>query len=205
MTGRRVAAALGLLFLAVPALVAAQGLGDAAARERAKREAAKKAEAKVFTNSDLEQGRPAGTPAPSGAASASPPSSGSSPPSSGAYIPEGEREQEGGEESSSSESVEDRRAQERAYVEDLQAAQNRLAQTEARIRELQAKLNPMSTTFIYGDFNVSGNKAAEEAAVRAELTQSEAGLSSARQAVAAATRALQDFKQGRVPAPVPVE
>jgi hypothetical protein len=197
VTRGRISTALGLLVLALPALVAAQGLGDAAARERAKREAAKKTEAKRFTNEDLEQGRPPATPAASGEGS---PSSSTSA-SSGAPAPSETPDPGAGEASAEA----DRRAQEQQYVDGLQAARNRLTELEARIRELQAKLNPMSTTFIYGDFNVSGNKAAEEAEVRAELTQSEADLASARQAVAVATQALQDFKLGRVPAPVPVE
>jgi hypothetical protein len=196
VTRRWVSTALGVLALALPAVVAAQGLGDAAARERAKREA-KKAEAKVFTNEDLNEGRPPGTPAPSGAASPSTPSSSPAPTTEGGS--------EGEQRSEEASSEEDRRAEEKTYIESLQAAQSRLAQLEARIRELQAKLNPMSTTFIYGDFNTSGNKANEEAEVRAELSQSEVDLNAARQAVALATQALQDFRQGRPAAPPPVE
>lgn len=194
MTRPRTAVALGVVLLALPAVASAQGLGDAAARERAKREA-KKAEAKVFTNEDLEQGRPAGTPSAGGEGSPSvaPPPSSAAPPST-----EGS---DTGSDDSSSEA--DRRAEEQRYLDGLREAQSRLAQLEGRIRELQAKLNPMSTTFIYGDFNVSGDKAAEEAQVRAELAQSEADLNSARQAVAAATQALQDFRQGRPSAPPP--
>ena len=195
MTLRRTATVLGLLALALPAVVAAQGLGDAAARERTKRDAAKKAEAKVFTNEDLDQGRPPGTPAASGDGSPSAPPPSTEPPSS-----------EGPEAGSAEPSPEaERRTEEQRYVDGLQAAQTRLAQIEARIQELQDKLNPMSTTFIYGDYNSFGtDKVKEEAEVRAALTQSQTDLDGARQAVAAATRALQDFKQGRLSAP-PVE
>jgi hypothetical protein len=80
---------------------------------------------------------------------------------------------------------------------DGSAARSRLAQVEARIQELQAKLNPMSTTFIYG--GLGSNSLTEEAEVKAELAQSDGQLNEARQAVADATRALQDFRQGRLP------
>ena len=188
MTLRRIATVLGLLAFALPAFVAAQGLGDAAAREKAKREAAKKAgEAKVFTNEDLAQGRPPGTPA-EGAAS----SSTSSP-------PEGASPDRVSQESAPEA---DRRTEEQPYIEALAAAQSQVAQVEARIRELQAKLNPMSTTFIYGDFGgLGGDKVAEEAEVKAELAQAEGELAAARQAVVDATRAHQDLRQGRPTGP----
>lgn len=186
MTARRLATALALLALAGPAAVAAQGLGDAAARERVRRDAARKAaaakaaeEAKVFTNEDLEAGRPPG--AKPGEAQAAPAEAGSAP--------------------AESPPLQDRFGDERPYLDALQAAQTRLAGVEQRIQELRAKLNPMSSSFIYGAYG--SNSANEEAQVREQLSQAEAELDEARQAVAAANQSLQDFKQGRPPAPPP--
>jgi hypothetical protein len=176
---------LGLLALALPAVVTAQSLGDAAAREKAKREAEKKAgDKKVFTNDDLNEGK-AGTPA-AGASSESAP-------------PEATRPESGDEAAARPSEEPDRRTQEESYVGALTAAQSRVAEVEGRIRELQGKLNPMSTTYVYGDLNVGGNKIAEEAQVKAELAQADADLTAARQAVVDATRALQEFRQGRHP------
>ncbi len=181
MTLRRVATVLALLAV-LPAFAAAQGLGDAAAREKAKRQAGKKAEAKVFTNDDLAQGRPPGTSAQEGAGS----SSTSSPPAGASP------------EAGASEASPEGRTDEQAHLDAVNAARARVAEIESRIKELQAKLNPMSTTFIYGDFNVGGDKVAEEAAVKAELAQAEAQRGDARQAVAQASQAAQEsFRQGR--------
>ena len=69
MTARRVATVLGLLAFLAPVVAAAQGLGDVAARERAKRakqeEGNKASKAKVITNEDLDASRPPGA-APTG-------------------------------------------------------------------------------------------------------------------------------------------
>jgi hypothetical protein len=191
MTMRPTVVFLALVALAVPGAAAAQGLGDAAAREKAKREAAKKAgEAKVFTNEDLHEGD-AGTPA----ATPATPSS-----------------EDAGARRKSDPDAEDHRAdeastreQEQQYLEALAAAQSRVSELEARINELQARLNPMSTTYIYGDFNgLGGDKLAEEAQAKAGLAQAEGELNTARQAVVDATRAVESFRQGRSsPLPVP--
>jgi hypothetical protein len=184
MTARHATIVLGLLAFALPAVAAAQGLGDAAARARAKREAAeKKSEAKVFTNDDLEKGRP-------------PESASTSTSTSRASAP---TQDENPSEDSSSSPMEDRLANERPYLDALQAAQTRVAQIEQRIQGLRSKLNPMSGSFIYGA--TGSNSATEEAEVREQLTQAEGELSAARQAVVQANQALQDFKQGRRSAP----
>jgi len=63
MTSRRIALVSGLLSASLVTPLAAQGLGDTAAREREKRAAQAKAKqdaAKVFTNEDLDKGRPPG-------------------------------------------------------------------------------------------------------------------------------------------------
>lgn len=81
-----------LAVLALPASAAAQGLGDAAARERQKRtESAKPAPPKVFTNEDL----PESAPPPAGdaeAAAPADPDSAADPPSPGAATGSGDAE-----------------------------------------------------------------------------------------------------------------
>jgi len=192
MSVRRIATVLGLLAVVLPAFVAAQGLGDAAAREKAKRDAAKKAGAvKVITNEDLAQGRPPGTPA---AATPATPSAAPRPQAGN----EGREESASESDEGSSEEMEGR-SQEQAHLNAVTAAQSQVAQVEARIQELQAKLNPMSNSFIYGAFG--SNSLTEEAEVRAALTQAEGELNAAREALAAAQRAHQDLRQGRLPPP----
>jgi hypothetical protein len=181
MSAGRTATLLVLLALVLPGLAAAQGLGDLAARERAKRakqESAKKAP--LITNEDLDKGRPAGAASTSGEGASS-------------TVPEG------GGDSPASPPIEDRFAAERAYLDAVQAARDRVAAVESRIQGLQAKLNPMSGSFIYG---ASGsNSANEEAEVRAQLQQAEGELSGARQALVEANQALEDVHQGRSPGP----
>lgn len=192
MTLRRTVTLLALVALVLPGLAAAQGLGDAAAREKAKRDAEKKAaQAKVFTNEDLNEGRP-GTPA---GTAATPSSENARPATEGAR-----RKTDPDAEDRPAEEA-DPREQEQPYLEAMAAAQSRVNEVEARIKELQARLNPMSTTYIYGDFNVGGDKVAEEAQVKSELAAAEGELNAARQALIDATRAVQDFRQGRAPAP----
>jgi hypothetical protein len=182
MSARRIVACLGLFAFALTAPLAAQGLGDTAARERAKRTSkteAKKEPAPAFTNQDLDAGRPAG----------SKPNS----ESTGAPVP---RENE----SSDSSPEPDRREQERPLIDALSAAQQQVTQAETQVRSLAEKLNPMSTSYIYG--MGGSNDANEELRVRAELRQAETELQAARQSVVTATQRLQDFRLGRsVPRP----
>jgi len=184
VTVRRVTTVLGLLALVLPAVSTAQGLGDAATRERAKRAAAKKAaEAKVFTNQDLDASRPPGTAPTSGQAAST--------------------REESPAEAPTSPPIEDRLAAERPYLDAIQAAQTRVSEIEQRIQDLRSKLNPMSGSFIYG---ASGsNSANEEAEVREQLNQAEGELNAARQTAVAANQALEDFKRGRPSAPPLVE
>jgi hypothetical protein len=157
----------------------AQGIGDKAAQERAKRAQAKSKEAKVFTNTDLDAGRPPGSKPSSEDQSASAAAQ-SSEPSAPASSPDPYAE---------------RREQDKVYVDAVTAAQAQVASVEARIKELNGKLNPMSLSYIYG--SGGSNDANEEQRVRAELRQAEEELTSARQAVAQANQNLQDFRQGR--------
>jgi hypothetical protein len=183
MIVRRIVASLGLLAFALTAPLAAQGLGDTAARERAKRTSktdAKKEPAKVFTNQDLDDGRPPGSkPASEG---------------TGAPVP---RENEASDSSDSSPET-DRREQERTRR--VSAAQQQVTQAETQVRALADRLNPMSTSYIYG--TGGSNDANEELRIRAELRQAETDLQAARQSVVTATRRLEDFRLGRsVPRP----
>ncbi len=182
MTPLRVVTIVGLIALALPCSGVAQGLGDAAARERARREKEQQAKkAPVLTNEDLDKGRPPGTTpaAAQGASSAA----------------------ESGEAPRDSPPLEDRFAAERPYLDALKEAQTRVSQLESRIQELGAKLNPMSGSFIYGA--TGSNSANEEAEVRGQLRQAESELTEARQAVQTANQTLQEFRQGRSAPPAP--
>jgi DNA repair exonuclease SbcCD ATPase subunit len=116
----RVLAVLVALALGLPVCSAAQGLGDTAARERARRQqAGRKAEpARVFTNDDLTAGRPSG-------------------------------EGEGGS-SAIQEDTRLPVEKVRAELDAVRDARNRVSALEAQSRQLQDKLNPMSGSFIYG-------------------------------------------------------
>ena len=187
MTARRVLTVFALLALALPAGAAAQGLGDTAARQRekrAKQAQEKRPEARVFTDADLAVGRPPeakGSGATAGAAAAAAPA----PEATGG----------GGEPPAEP----DQLAEEQPYIQAIRSAQEQLASVEARIQELSAKLNPMSASFIYG--SQGSNSANEEAQVRAGLSQAEAQLLAARQAVAAANESIQDFRRRRPSSP----
>jgi hypothetical protein len=181
MSLRRTEGLAFLLALAVPAGASAQGLGDAAARERAKRQAAKPpGPAKSFTNEDLEKGRPPGQAAAAGDASPAPVGEADAP------VPEP--------------SEPDRVTQEKPYMDAVMGARSALTAAEARVRELQDRLNPMSINFVFGAAT-SGDQTAEAARVREELQQAEAQLGQARQALAQANQALEDFRMGRTPQP----
>lgn len=180
MRAKRVGLLVGLAALALPVLGAAQGLGDAASRERARRERARKPEAaRVFTNVDLSEGRPPGA----ASTESAPPSDGGASVSSSDAPPE-----------------ESRRTLEAPFISAVNDAQARVASVEARVKGLQDKLNPMSGDFIYGA--TGSNNANEEAEVRQQLTEAQAELLEARQALTTANQALADFRQGRaVPPP----
>ena len=136
MTVRRFGlASLVLLACWLPAVAAAQGLGDTAAREREKRAKQAGEEGRagpVFTNDDLDAGRPArarprrrahrrrpGAERPAEAPAPPPPRG---PP-----------------------------AAERPYIESAPARRRRGSRRSRRgSRSSRAKLNPMSASFIYG-------------------------------------------------------
>jgi hypothetical protein len=169
----------GLLALGVSAPVVAQGLGGTAAREKAKRTggSAKKEPAKVFTNDDLEAGRPPGSkPSSDDSASATPAPS----------EPDGLPAQAPGE---------DRLAEERPFLDAFNAANSEVSRIQRVIKDLSDKLNPMSMSYIFGAGG--SNDPNEELRVRAELTEAERQLASARQEVAAAAKRLENVRLGR--------
>jgi hypothetical protein len=178
----RASVAIAVLGLLAAAPSAAQGLGDLAARERSKRaaEAKKKKEPpKSFTNEDLEAGRPPGTKPAEGAGEAPAPTDVGPP---------------GGA------PVEAPLERERSLLDAVTAAQQRLTGAETRVRALSEKLNPMSVSYIYGAGG--SNDANEELRVRAELTQAEADLQAARQALATANQNLQAARGPRPQGPL---
>lgn len=176
MSARRVLGLVGLAGFVMVAAAPAQGLGDLAAREKAKRTQTKKPEGRVFTNDDLDAGKPPGEKKEEGAAAAEPAASGA---------PEVLRPLRD----------ESRQQDDKIYVDALRAAEAEVTAVETRIRELSSRLNPMSTTYIYGAGG--SNDANEELRLRDELRQAEEQLIAARQAVVSASRNLQDFRAGR--------
>jgi hypothetical protein len=168
--------AVGLLvsLLSVSPL-AAQGLGDVAARERAKREketAGADAARQVFDNEDLERGRPAGSEQKDGkkrtsssAASQSPSGEEVGAPEAGIVSP-------------------DISAPDREAEPPSPPGGSSVAELEARIKVLQDRLNPMSGSYIFGPFG-SGDPT-EEPRTRDELQRLEAELVKAREEAARA-------------------
>ncbi len=177
------------LLLAGAASVRAQGLGDAAARERQKRQAQQKAKepSRVYGNEDLPQHEPEKGDKTKGTTKAAEP----------APAPAPSGESDGSDAASVLAARRTRVTEAEAAVTSAKAEVDRL---EARIRELQNMLNPMSGTYLYGS-RASGDLASEEARVRDELRQSEARLGDARKALAAANHDLEDAQLGRMPSP----
>jgi len=175
-----------LFFLLLgPGLVLAQGLGDVAARERQKRQAASpRPNARVLNNDDLQQ-KDAGTtstPAPSPAADATAPDSA---PSLG-----GDRDERGNEEGAERQT---RLEQAQAAVDAARAA---VVAAEERVKALGDKLNPMSPSFIYG-VTQTGDAVGEEMRTREELTQAEAQLVEMRDALVKASQAFENARLAR--------
>ena len=151
MSAFRLAAVTGLLGFWVMAPASAQGLGDTAAKEKAKRAAkaeAKKEPAKEFTNADLDKGRPPGA----------------KPDSSGAGTAPSLSESGGASPAEAPAPAEDKVAQERSYLDAITAAQQGVTAGETKVRQLSEKLNPMSVSYIYG---AGGSNDANEELARA--------------------------------------
>jgi hypothetical protein len=188
---------VALLALLVPALAAAQGLGDAAAREKQKRQATPaKTKAKVLTNDDLKkEGDDKTKTDASGSATGASPTL-ESPASSGGG--QADRERARGTDGGEGGSGDSRQAAIQQAQTRVDSARQAVVEAEGRVKELGDKLNPMSPSFVYAQPN-AGDAAGEEARTREALRNAEAQLDGARQALVAANRDLEDVRQGRRP------
>jgi hypothetical protein len=164
----RVVLGLAIATLALPALSAAQGLGDIAARAKADREQrAQEAPQPVrtFTNDDL----PERDPSEDSEDEVTPDEGDESPP----------------EDRASRSRARDSGGPDEAEIE---RSRNRVRRLEAMVEELQQRLNPMSTTYIYGGTGgpVGGVQSDEERAVRRQLDAAQQQLDQARESLAEA-------------------
>jgi hypothetical protein len=182
---------LVLVALLVPGLVSAQGLGDAAAREKQKRKANPNAgKARTITNDDLKKEEDGKTKSDSGTSGASPtldssPASGSS---------QAQRETSRSTEASGDSQA---TAVDRAQSQ-VDSARSAVVAAEAHVKELSDKLNPMSPSFVYGQPNAA-DPTGEEMRTREALKGAQAELDAARANLVKATRDLEDVRQGRTP------
>ena len=173
--------------LALPGLALAQGLGDAAAREKQKRQGAPKSKTtRVITNDDLRKDEPdkkseTGQGASPALESAS---------SSSSYQAERESRSNTASEGDSRQQALD---QAQAQVDSARSA---VVAAEARVKELGDKLNPMSPSFIYGQAQ-SGDAAGEEIRTREALRAADAELAGAREGLIQANKNFEDVRQGR--------
>ena len=177
---------LASVLLLVPALAAAQGIGDVAKREREKRKTAPPAkEHYVYDNQDLRKEEPPKAGQTKAADSSSQEAAESVPPVEA--VPDSEP--------SEFELARARVAEAEKRLADAEAG---LAALQTRIKGLQDKLNPMSPSFVYGAPSAA-NPMAAEARTREELSRAEAELPGAQQAVEDARRQLDDARLGRQP------
>jgi hypothetical protein len=177
------------LVLALPALALAQGLGDAAAREKQKRQATPKTKTtRVITNDDLRKDEPDKKAEGQGASPTleSGPSAGS--PSSSQAERES-RSNTSGESDSRQQALDQAQAQ-------VDSARSAVVAAEARVKELGDKLNPMSPSFIYAQAQ-AGDAAGEEMRTREALRAADAELAGAREGLIQANKNFEDVRQGR--------
>ena len=179
---------LVLLALLVPGLAGAQGLGDVAARERQKREAAgSRPKARVLSNDDLPKDSAkkgaAGDAAASGDSTAARTTSGLSQAAREGTSPEAD----------AADPRQAQLAQAQAEVDNARAA---VAAAEGRVKDLADKLNPMSPSFIYGAVQ-TGDAVGEEMRTREGLKQAEAQLAQAREGLVAANQAQERVSRGQ--------
>jgi len=171
--------------LLLPGLVLAQGLGDVAARERQKREAAGPVEKpRVLSNADLQQKDPANASTPADAPGTGPQSEPSL---------RGDRDQRGNQEAPAGPTpLEEAQAA-------VDAARAAVVAAEERVKALGDKLNPMSPSFIYG-VTQAGDAVGEEMRTREGLKQAEAHLVETRDALVSAGQAYEKVRTARPPA-----
>jgi vacuolar-type H+-ATPase subunit I/STV1 len=176
------------LVLALPGLALAQGLGDAAAREKQKRQATPNKTKRVITNDDLRKDEPDKKAEGQGASPAQESGSSSASPSNS----QAERESRS---HTASESDSRQQAIDQAQAQ-VESARSAVVAAEARVKELGDKLNPMSPSFIYGQAQ-SGDAAGEEMRTREALRAADAELAGAREGLVQANKNLEDVRQGR--------
>jgi hypothetical protein len=179
------------LVLALPGLALAQGLGDAAAREKQKRQAAPKSKTtRVITNDDLRKDEPDKDKKAEGQGASPALESGSSAASSSSYQAEREsRSGAAGEGDARQQELDQAQAQ-------IDSARSAVVAAEARVKELGDKLNPMSPSFIYGQAQ-TGDAAGEEMRTREALRAADAELAGAREALVQANKNFENVRQGR--------
>ena len=191
--------ACALLVLGWPGALEAQGLGDFADRERARRTSEakdEKAEPAVYTDHDLKAYRPP---------DADDDDDDEGDDGSGGGGRDSDSEDEDEEDEEDPVEAERRRADRqrvrgrtdpnRAQRDDASRAQAEVDQLQARIRTLNGKLNPMSRDYIYGQAQ-SVDAANQEIQIRQELTQLEGALTDARQDLVEAKSELSDADRG---------
>jgi len=171
-----------IVLLCVPVAVQAQGLGDAAARERQKRKTTTGKETRVYDNDDLRAQQPAKKDGDKSKAAEEP--------EAAAAVSSPEPTYEG--------SAAERTDRVDNAQKALNAAEANLGRLEARIKELQDKLNPMSPSFVYGP-SAGMSAPGADLQVREELRRTEGELPEARSAVDSARKALDDARSGRAP------
>lgn len=175
---------LASVLLLVPALAAAQGIGDVAKREREKRKTAPPAkEHYVYDNQDLRKEEPPKAGQTKAADSSSQQAAESVPPVE--VVPYSEPSE-----------FEVARARIADAEKRLEGAEAGLTELQTRIKGLQDRLNPMSPSYVYGQPNAADPMAAE-ARTREELARAEAELPGAQKAVEDARRQLDDARLGR--------
>jgi hypothetical protein len=175
------------LVLALPGLALAQGLGDAAAREKQKRQATPNKTKRVITNDDLRKDEPDKKAEGQGASPAQESGSAASP--SGYQAERESRSHTASESDSRQQAIDQAQAQ-------VESARSAVIAAEARVKELGDKLNPMSPSFIYGQAQ-SGDAAGEEMRTREALRAADAELAGAREGLIQANKNLEDVRQGR--------
>jgi hypothetical protein len=164
-----------LLLLGLPALAFSQSLGEAAAKERARREKEKAAKGtkpiRTYSNGDL--------PAEGEKKEAVESSGGSYTPSGSSGLRPGRTvETEDGSESEGSP---------QSARQQLEAARARVADAQKQVDELRRKLNPMSVTY---NQDTNNGETATLLRLRSELTQAEAALADAQKEVGPAQEAV---------------
>jgi hypothetical protein len=181
--------------LALPGSAFAQGLGDAAAREKQKRQASPKSKTtRVITNDDLRRDEPDKDKKAEGQGASPTLQSGSDSSTDPAnYQAERESRQPAG--ASEGDAQQQAIDQAQAQVDNARSA---VIAAEARVKELGDKLNPMSPSYVYGQPNAA-DATGEEIRTREALRAAEAELAGAREALVQANQAFEDVRLRRKP------